>query len=79
MQFLPKGALMSVELLNSYQIARPTLIQRTWRAACIWSLWFVFMIMSFVIFTVIAIALGAIITLGFCSYAIRSAVRPLRG
>jgi hypothetical protein len=69
---------MSVELLNSYRIARPTLIQRAWRATCIWLLWFVFMIVSFFIFITIAIALGAIITLGFCSYAIRSAVRPFR-
>jgi len=70
---------MGVVLLNSHQIARPTLLQRTWRAASIWLLWFVFMIVSFGIFTVIAIALGAIITLGFCSYAVRAAVRSLRG
>jgi hypothetical protein len=70
---------MSVELLNTDQIARPTLTQRIWRATCIWSLWCVFMIVSFVIFLAFAVALGAIITLGFCSYAIRSAIRSLRG
>ena len=66
---------MSVELLNSHQIERPTLPQRVSRGTCIWLLWFVFMIVSLVIFLAIAIALGTIITLGYCSYLIRSASR----
>jgi len=66
---------MSIELLNSYQIERPTFLQSAFRATCIWLLWFVFMIVSVVIFLTIAIALGVIISVGFCSYLARSTSR----